>query len=28
MDRAAERTGDAELAAYNARLRALADRQG
>jgi putative copper resistance protein D len=27
MDRAAERTGDAELAAYNARLRALADRQ-
>ncbi|TFV65376.1 UNVERIFIED_ORG: cytochrome c oxidase assembly protein [Bacillus sp. AZ43] len=26
LDRAAERTGDAELEAYNARLRALADR--
>nr|WP_239521245.1 cytochrome c oxidase assembly protein [Blastococcus saxobsidens] len=27
LDRTADRTGDAELAAYNARLRALADRQ-
>jgi cytochrome c oxidase assembly factor CtaG len=27
LDRAAERTGDAELAAYNARLRALAEQQ-
>jgi cytochrome c oxidase assembly factor CtaG len=26
QDRAAERTGDAELAAYNARLRELAQR--
>jgi putative membrane protein len=28
LDRAADRTGDAELAAYNAQLRALAERQG
>jgi putative copper resistance protein D len=28
LDRAADRTGDAELVAYNARLRALAERQG
>jgi putative membrane protein len=28
LDRAAERTEDAELKAYNARLRALAERQG
>ena len=27
LDRAAERTGDAELAAYNARLKALAERR-
>ncbi len=27
LDRAADRSGDAELAAYNARLRALAERQ-
>jgi len=26
LDRAADRTGDAELAAYNARLRAMAER--
>jgi putative membrane protein len=28
LDRAAERSGDADLAAYNARLRALAERRG
>jgi len=28
LDRAADRTGDAELQAYNARLKALAERQG
>jgi putative membrane protein len=28
IDRAAERTDDAELDAYNARLRAMAQRQG
>jgi putative membrane protein len=28
IDRAAERTADAELVAYNARLRAMAQRQG